>query len=231
MSLGPWLNSTLQKENNQSGASAANANIDRAPPIRARKSGTPVGGFRPTFWCAHHWRSVIGVPSTLDHFPVRDTIPDEISISNNHFKRTITSARFHKNSGTVPEFFHCVLVAMNRDRSICLPLPISLPGVLVPFVRTSFCLRVWVSFAGGHSACGVTQEPALPRDCKPTIRAYGECFFVARRCDNTRSKSSRASGPRSDTRPRWRPRVRFGGEKIPSVTSCRLRRTTRDRLS
>jgi hypothetical protein len=39
-------------------------------------------------------------------------------------------------------------------------------------------------------------------------------FSVARRCDNTRSESSWASGPRSDTRPRWRPRVRFvGGEK------------------
>ncbi len=36
-------------------------------------------------------------------------------------------------------------------------------------------------------------------------------FAVARRCDNTRSEANWASGPRSGTRPRWRPRVRFGG--------------------
>lgn len=38
-------------------------------------------------------------------------------------------------------------------------------------------------------------------------------FAVSRRCDNTRSEASWASGRRSDTRPRWRPRVRFGGER------------------
>jgi len=36
---------------------------------------------------------------------------------------------------------------------------------------------------------------------------------VARRCDNARSEAKWASGPRSDTRPRWRPRVRFGGQR------------------
>jgi hypothetical protein len=53
-------------------------------------------------------------------------------------------------------------------------------------------------------------------------------FVVARRCDNTRSEASWANEPRSDTRPRWRPRVRFGGERNASVTSWRLTRTTRD---
>ena len=36
-------------------------------------------------------------------------------------------------------------------------------------------------------------------------------FAFARRCDNTRSAADWASWPRSDTRPRLRPRVSFGG--------------------
>ena len=53
----------------------------------------------------------------------------------------------------------------------------------------------------------------MPEIASQHSRSPRMFFAVARRCDNTRSEASWASGPRSDTRPRWRPRVRFGGER------------------
>jgi hypothetical protein len=50
----------------------------------------------------------------------------------------------------------------------------------------------------------------MPKIASQQFAMLRMLFAVARRCDNTRSEASWASGPRSETRPR-RPRVRFVG--------------------